>query len=682
MPTLSRILNTPWVAAIINRAGRSTLPWPGLLAALFTLALSLSSAWWLVELKLFDRMLVATAPNKVALPITIIGIDEASFAKLKRQWPWPREWHAQLVNNLHDAGAAIVAFDVVFSEASQPESDAAFAQAIREAGNVVLAADRDYRETEGGGGTRQWMRVDPWEGFVQAGAKPGFASVELDPDTSMRQVPFYADALWRSILTTFDKRNPGIVTDLTASQGMYIRYQGGPHTFKYIPYYQMLDPDRYLGSEWKSFLHNNIVLVGRDLKATTEVNSAQSDLFQTPFFGISSQQLMPGVEVHANLIANMVEGNAIRKAPLWWRMLMFLLTAGLALISMRHWQPLRSGLYGLGLLGALLGLAFWLMSHRLIWLPVSGAMCAVVLIYLAQGGVAYLVASRQRREIKQAFAKYLSPTVVDEVVAHPERLRLGGERRELTLLFTDLAGFTSISEAMQAEQVAQILNRHLTEMTEIVLRHNGTLDKFIGDAVMAFWGAPVLSPDQSEQAVRSAIEMQQKVAAMRLDLEQTGGPALHMRVGIHRGECIVGNMGGEDHFDYTAIGDAVNLASRLEGVNKFYGTQILCSESVAHALAGKIALRRVDVVRVKGKQAGVAIFTPCDDAELMRLSDIALRAFEHGPSLQQEAEQAWQLVLDHAPQDALAQHFLARLAQYRAEGWPEGWDGITTLESK
>lgn len=679
---LARLRQHPTVQRLIAASRRWGLPWPGIAAALLAFAAAQTGIWQLVELKLYDHLLVATAPNKVDLPITIIGIDEPSFAHLKHQWPWPRQWHAQLIDRLREAGAAVVAFDVVFPEPSDAEADQAMVTAIKRSGNVVLAADRTYAETDSGGGTRQWLRVDPWEGFTQAGAKTGFASVELDPDTSMRQVPVSGDPFWHSILALFDLRAPGVVAELNAQPGMLIHYQGAPHTFKYIPYYQMLDPDHYLGPDWRAFLQDNIVLVGRDLKATTEVNSAQSDLFETPFFGVASQQLMPGVEVHANLVANMVQGNAIRSAPRSWRWWMFAAVGMLSVLSMWRWQPAKSGAYALGMLGALGGGAFWLLSRKLIWLPVGGGALAVMFVYVAQGGVAYLVASRQRREIKQAFAKYLSPAVVEEVVAHPERLRLGGERRDVTLLFTDLANFTSISEMLAPDQVAQILNRHLTEMTEIVLRQSGTLDKFIGDAVMAFWGAPILNADQSRLALQSAIEMQAKMAAMRADVLAAGGPALHMRIGLHRGECIVGNMGGEDHFDYTAIGDAVNLASRLEGVNKVYGTGILCSEAVAQAVAGQIGLRRVDVVRVKGKLRGVAIFTPCDDTRLAELSDAALALFQAGEAQQQAARVAWEAVANHAPDDVLAVHFLSRLDDYAGQGWPAGWDGITTLESK
>lgn len=664
------------VASLLTAFNRYKLPWAGALAALLALLIGQSELWRGLELRLYDRLAVATAPDRVDLPITIVGIDEASFAALQRQWPWPRAWHGQLLDRLAEAGVAVSAFDVVFSEPSNPADDRAFAEAIARAGNVVLAADLLYRETEG---VRQWLRVEPDKGLVAAGAVPGFASVQLDPDGVQRNVPVFLDAFWHQVLERFDRQFPGVAARMQAGDDMRIRYLGGPHTFKYIPYYQMLEPDRYLPANWREYLKDNIVLIGRDLKATTEVGSAQADMFQTPYFA-RGKELMPGVEIHANLIANMVTGEVIREAPRSWPFGLWFGAAAISLLAMRRWQPIKSGLAGLGLIAVIGVVNYLLFSRQLLWLPVAQAMLTVLLIYLAQGGVAYFIEQRQRRQIKQAFSMYVSPAVVDKIVANPEQLKLGGERQELTLLFTDLAGFTTISEALGAEQVTGILNRHLSEMVEIVFRYHGTVDKFIGDAVMAFWGAPIADPEQSLHAVQAAVAMQQKIAEMRQDLLAQDGPDLHMRIGLHRGECIVGNMGGVGRFDYTAVGDTVNLASRLEGVNKVYGTGILLSQSVAEAIGDRLMLRQVDTVRVKGKHLGVPIFTPCGDARLKAMSEAALAAYSGGEW--EICRERWQAVADAYPDDPVAHAFLARLRDMQANGWPKAWDGITTLETK
>ncbi len=664
------------LSGVIGRVQRFGLPWAGIGAAVIALLISFTSLWQEVELELFDRLTVATSPDSVNLPITIVGIDEASFAKIKQQWPWPRSLHGKLLDNLREADAAVVAFDVVFSEPTSLAEDGAFAESIRRHGNVVLAADLAYEETDG---VRQWLRVEPLDLFTGAGAATGFASVQIDPDGVQRQVPVNQDAFWLRTLTLLERRSPGTVAQLSAGPDMRIRYLGSPHTFTYIPYYQLLDPEKYLSPGWKDFLKDNIVLVGRDLKATTEVRSAQSDMFQTPFFE-KSHQLMPGAEIQATLIANMATGEALREAHRGWSLLLWLLAAATSITLMRQWKPLRSGIIAAGLIGAIVAVDYGLFAGSLVWVPATGAILTVLLVYLAQGGVAYFFEQRQRRQIKHAFSKYVSPAVVEEVLAQPEKLKLGGVRRELTVLFTDLAGFTSISEAMEAEEVAAILNRHLSEMTEIVLRHHGTVDKFIGDAVMAFWGAPIHDENQSLHAVSAAIEMQEKIAVMRQEVLAAGGPELCMRIGIHRGECVVGNMGGDNRFDYTVIGDTVNLASRLEGVNKFYGTGILVSETVAKAIAGKTAVRPVDMVRVKGKQLGIGIFTPCEDARLVLLTETAFAAYREGRW--ELAIESWNVVAEGFAGDSVAQIFQERLSDFQRSGWPEPWDGIFTLESK
>lgn len=664
----------PRLQALVKRLG---LPWAGMAAALLALLISFTGLWRNVELRLFDRLIVATAPNQVDLPITIIGIDEDSFAKLKKQWPWPREWHATLVDNLNEAGAAVIGFDVLFSEPATPAEDMVFAKAIQRHGSVVLAADSFFEETAA---VRQWKRVEPLALFNQMGGTTGFISVEIDTDGVQRRFWNNQDAFWRQMLMLFDKKVPGVVSQIEVTDDFRINFQGGPHTFKYIPYYAMLEPDKYLPPNWKDFLKDNIVLVGRDIVgATTEVQSVQADMFQTPFF-MKDHVLMPGVEIHANMISNMIKGDPLREATRVWTLLAWLVVSALSVYLMRRWSPVKSGVIGLGMIAIIGGGGYALLIQSLLWVPAAGAMLTVFLVYLAQGGVAYFFEQRQRRQIKMAFSMYVAPAVVEEMIAHPERLKLGGERRELTLLFTDLAGFTSISEALDAEAVAAILNRHLTEMTEIVLRYHGTVDKFIGDAVMAFWGAPILDSDQSVHAVKAAMEMQEKIAAMRAEVLANGGPELQMRIGVHRGDCIVGNMGGDNRFDYTAIGDSVNLASRLEGVNKVYHTGILISETAAQVVAGQIGLRQVDAVRVKGKHQGVGIFTPCLDERLAHLSSLGLEAYQAGQW--ELAEQRWQAVIAEYPDDPVALTFLERIKHFRETGWPEAWDGVTTLESK
>jgi adenylate cyclase len=623
-------------------------------------------------------VVVATAPGEVSLPITIIAVDEESMESMQKAWPWPRSTHARLLEQLKEAGAALVAFDIVFAEPSaDPREDAAFAKAIRDFGGpVILAANLEYRETAF---VRQWVRTDPLPALIDAGATTGLASIKTDPDGVVRNVPLSQGAFWLEVIGRFDRARPGLVRHLSASEGDRIRYLGPPQTFTTLPYFRVLDPDKHLSPNWRDVLRDNIVLVGRSLKATADLRAVEADAFFTPFFAKTSQ-LMPGVEIHANVIANMATGEALHEAPREASVLLVLAATLLGGLAMFRWRPLTSAGAVIAIAAAIAALGAWLFHSRRLWIPPGAAAATLAFAYAGFGIRAFVAEQARRRELRRAFAQYVSPALVAEIVADPLRLKLGGDRREITMLFTDLAGFTSISERLRPEEVARLLNRHLSEMTDIVMSRGGTLDKFIGDAVMAFWGAPMADPEHSLHAVQAAIEMQSRMAALRADASGGAERELRMRIGLHRGECIVGNFGGTHRFDYTAVGDNVNLASRLEGVNRMYGTDILVSGEVAQALGGAVRLRPVDSVRVKGRRGAVELFTPCEDASLVERTVSALALYRNGEWA--EAMQAWEALARDYPRDAVADLFVARLRQWSTSGWPAAWDGVTVLESK
>ena len=247
-------------------------------------------------------------------------------------------------------------------------------------------------------------------------------------------------------------------------------------------------------------------------------------------------------------------------------------------------------------------------------------------------------------------------------------------------MFGDLAGFTTMSEHLSPENVAAILNRCLSAVTPIVVHHGGTVDKFIGDCIMAFWGAPLADPDHALNACRAAEAMQQAVAVLREEFERAGRPPVRMRIGINSGTAVVGNMGSADLFDYTAIGDDVNLAARLEGVNKLYGSDVLLAETTAAAVHDRIPLRRVDRVRVKGRHQAVEIYTFLHHPEVEKLNEDAIQAYRE--RRWDDAESRWRQILDAVPGDPIAVAYLERIAVYRQAPPPDNWDGAYALESK
>lgn len=644
--------------------------------ALATLTLfALLSAWdgWrLIEAKGFDLLTVASAPGRSALPITIVGIDEPSFAEIGRQWPWPRRMHGELLEQLNRAGAIVVAFDVLLAEKSNEEDDRLFAEAIAKAGNVVLTADAAYQESQH---ARQWMRVDPLDTFKAAGAATGLANVSLDAgDLVVRQMPEGRDVFWREIIRRANQVRPGLIAEPEPLEGKMIGYVGPDHTFPFVSYYQALHADTDLPPD---IFRDQIVLVGFDVKASPDAGSIQRDQFATPFSGLT-RWLTPGAEIHANILESALAGNSVTPLP-WVPVFgLLLVSITLSMLLMHRWRPFINAAIGMVLLMVIALADFWLFSRYRMWLPALAAMVSVVTVYAALGGHAFFAERRQRRETRHAFSMYLAPEVVDQIMAHPEKLVLGGERREITLLFTDLAGFTNISEQLGAEQVTQLLNEHFSRATAIIKQHGGTVNRFIGDSIMALWGAPLSDEHQAVNACLAARDMQADMRKLREELAQRGLPPLTMRIGIHSGAAIVGNLGSSDRFDYTAIGDSVNLASRLEGVNKLYGTEILLSSSTASRIGDTLSLRPVDRVIVKGKSEAVDIFTISHDAQINVLTSDAGAAYRQRNW--DESERLWRLVLEIDAGDRIAALYLGRIALLRSAPPSADWDGATILD--
>jgi adenylate cyclase len=647
---------------------------PVAVSAATLVLLALLSAWdgWRrIELKGFDLLMVASAPGRSTLPITIVGIDEASFAQIGKQWPWPRRMHAELLEQLNRAGALVVAFDLLMPEASNAEDDRLLAEAIGKAGNVVLTADMVYQESQH---VRQWLRVDPLDSFKAAGAASGLADVFPDGDLVVRRMPDGRDVFWREIVRRANQVRPGLVEEPASLDGTMIGYVGPDHTFPFVSYYQALRADTDLPPE---IFRDQIVLVGRDLKASPDAGFVHADQFPTPFTGFTGW-LTPGTEIHANILESAIARRSVTPLARVWSFALLSFSVVLTAALMRNWRPFVSAAIGIVLLLALALADWWLFAYQGLWLPALASMASVVMVYAGMGSHAFFSEQRQRRETRRAFSMYLAPEVVDQIMANPEKLVLGGERRDITLLFTDLVGFTNISEQLGPEQVTQLLNEHFSRATAIIKQHGGTVNRFIGDSIMALWGAPLSDEHQAVNACLAARDMQADMRKLREELAQRGLPALTMRIGIHSGAAIVGNLGSSDRFDYTAIGDSVNLASRLEGVNKLCGTEILLSADTASRIGDALPLRRVDRVIVKGKSEAVDIFTVSYNARINALTSEACAAYRQRNW--DESEKLWRRVLEIDAEDCIAALYLDRITSLRSAPPSADWDGATALD--
>ena len=638
------------------------------LALLLVGAATFSRTWHALEFKTFDVLTAWTAPQRTALPVVILAIDEPTFQELQHTWPFPRSVHAALLKRLHDEGAAAVGLDIVFADPSTEAEDAALAQAIAETGPVVLAATREKIDSSN---AALWLDVMPLQRFLDAGADAGDAGVEPDDDFVVRRVPVAREGFALRLAQRAAEAR-GKLPVLRHFD--WIGYRGPRGTFDTRSYYQALEP----GLLPAGFFKNKIVLVGRSARTATELSRSQADLFNSPFGTAGGERLFPGVELQATLVDNYLTGGGLRSVPEGWTLALVALLVPLLLWGNRRLHPAGAAALAAALVAAIAGASWWLFGRFQLWWPPLLPAAAALAVYGAAALAGYAFVRRRARQTRAMFAQYVPPAVVSRLIAQPELMRLGGEAREVTLMFTDLANFTTLSEQLSAEQTVEVLTAYFNAMTPIVHATGGTVDKFIGDAVMAFWGAPLDDPQHAEHAVTAAISMQQAMQVLVADLRARGLPPIHMRIGLHTGRVVVGNVGSEQRFSYTAIGDAVNLAARLEGANKAFGTGILLSAATAAQLPSSVALRALDDVVVKGKTEPVRVFTPCDDAAVRDASLAALNAF-HARDWNGAGGYLAQ-VLARVPGDAAALRLQQRVAEARALPVGSDWSPAVALD--
>ena len=628
-------------------------------------------AWQALERRIFDELTVRTAKGELSQPLVLVAIDEESMAELKLRWPWPRSLHAQVVERMAQGGAAVIGIDLLFAEPSEAREDAALAEAIRKAGNVVMAADFTHFES---GLLRVWKRVEPLQAFTDAGALAGLATIPLDPDSFMRRIPDDPDAFWRQIVKVVQVKAPAVRVPSLPEDGAFIRYLGPDTVFDPIPYHLVL---KATPEELKAVFDGRIAIIGRDVRAAPELGLAQADLFATPFLERSGT-LTAGMKVHATMVDNALSGTWLRALPPLGNLALTAAAALFAFLGMRRWRPLRSTLVLAGIALCVGAFSGYLFVHQRSWMAVATPVGAALLAYLAFGLQAYLEEQRRKRELQQAFSLYLPPELVDQIAADPRKLELGGESREITVVFTDLAGFTKLTEKHPPPVVQQVLFRHFTAMTEVVHSTKGAVVQFIGDAIMAFWSAPLHDPEHALHAVQAAIGMQRAMEALRGELRAEGLPEIHMRIGVNTCTAIVGNMGSRKRLAYTAMGDGVNEAARLEGANKFWKTQILLSADTVARLGGRIALRRVDRVKVSGKTEPVDVYTPCEDAALNERTAAAFEAY-----LRRDwsaAREGYEQMLAANPEDGVARRLLERIEAWSADSTLASADGSISLD--
>ncbi len=702
-----------------------------------------------LRIRIFDAFQLIEPRIKTIRPVTIVDIDERSLAKFG-QWPWSRNQVADMIINLTQLGAVVIAFDIVFSEPDRlnpdavaetmryldevtreklralPSNDQILAEAIKrsrvvlgETGLPKIVSDLDptlpltgIASLGADAGPEPFMYE--WPGLLrnvrvleQAAAGRGLISIKTDRDGIIRRVPILMMAQGHpmpsltleilrlvtstpTILVKMEKdgiksvgvRGLDIPTDLNGR--LWIHFADhDPDSF--VSASDVLDgnvsPDKIAGK---------LVLIGTSA-------AALNDLKTTPV-----SATMPGVEAHAQVIEAALTRSFLSQprygpvveygAALWLGVLVIAFTPLLG--------PITLVLVGALLASALIGLSWYVYSEHRLLIDFTYPLLSTAVIYLTLIFSGFAREQSQRRQIRSAFGQYLSPALVEQLAQSPEKLVLGGEEREMTIMFSDVRGFTTISESYKHDPqgLTALMNRFLTPLTHAILARKGTIDKYMGDAIMAFWNAPLEDPDHQVNACEAALDMLERIKALNREREieaQQGGQRfipIEVGVGLNTGLCVVGNMGSDLRFDYSVLGDSVNLASRLEGQSKQYGFPIIAGSRTAMAVKHRFAVLELDFIMVKGKQEPEVIYAVAgrDDTarseNFQRLRDLtiemlaAYRARDWDGAL--AAIERGRRSEDGKALDDLYKLYEARMIDFQNSPPPADWNGAFALHTK
>ncbi|HWI18635.1 MAG TPA: adenylate/guanylate cyclase domain-containing protein [Vicinamibacterales bacterium] len=621
-------------------------------AGVLALAIGLLDFTRTIELQTYDLRVAATArPTEPSRDIVLIAIDNESIRRMEPlvgRWPWPRLIHAVVIDYLAAAGAKVIGYDVLFaerdvrkfmvedSEWTGEESDAALVESTREAGNVIHVAEAASAELvdpsralvedlsapglnvqlpNAGCAEPRPRLTPPFPALAQASRAIGHTLLPFDAGGTVRRLPPIVQVGDRqvaafSLATVLAAGGSPALSARVDDSGycaQMIPWRGpaendnGQPTFTSYAFYDVFYSAQQIMANQApgidpALFKGRTVIVG----ATAE---GLHEAFATPF----PRGEINGPEVHANMIDALSGARTIVPAPAWVGVA--LVTAAVAVVGVSG-AFLNAWLTGVA--AAVFALLFaWLsvgIFARGTWIPVAVPLIALVLAFVGDLAWKYFVEGREKRQIKKLFSRYVSKDVYDQLVANPSLAALGGSRRHMTVLFSDIRGFTTMSEKGTPEDVVGQLNQLFTRMVAVVFAHRGTVDKFVGDMIMALYSAPLDDEEHAEHAVQTALAMIRTLQEMNVEWAAQGKPQLDIGIGINTGEMIAGNVGSESIMSYTVIGDAVNLGARLESLNKDYGTRIIISEATRRELKGRYDIHPLGDVIVKGKSQPVAIY--------------------------------------------------------------------------
>jgi adenylate cyclase len=686
-----------------------------LVTVLLIASLDQSDFFKTYELKSMDLFQRFQSPieNPEVLMVEIGQQDLTALSEKGIQWPWPRQVYAPLVEVCGKAGAKGIIFDILFTEPSSygKEDDLALAQAIREAGSVFLPMSLSSKisaKQDASSLTRFGIRrsesppefrearsfVLPVPEFA-AGVR-GLGNVILSPDRDgvYRAVAVFTrlqEYLFPSLtvaplLERLEFKEGKVLMDgrtlyLNGEGQLMLHFYGKDFQFPRLSGLDILSayqsPDAPLSEKVRGSIKGRYVIVALTAPGLY-------DLKPTAVTSVS-----PGAYVHGILLSNLLRGDHLREVGGQWKYALMVLLGSILgyaiLVNLSFWK--NTIIFLVFVLGwpALASFMFFTQDS---WLGFLSYELAFFLVFGMTSTYSYNTEGKKRRVIRQLFSCYMSEVLVKELESNPQKARLGGDRRFITIFFSDLANFTTLSERFEPERIVSLLNEYFTEMSQVILNSQGVIDKYQGDGIMAFWGAPISLEDHAARACLAALECQARMNKINESLSREGIPPLSMRIGLHSGDAVVGNMGSAQRFDYTIIGDNVNLASRLEGVNKQFGTEVIISETTYLHAGDRIEARELDLIAVKGKEKPIRIYELLggkgslteEQARWKPLYERALQSYRAKDFA--GARRLFAQVIETNPEDHPAAVLLKRCEELQDNAPAADWDGVFRLKQK
>ena len=651
-----------------------------LITTIFIFTLDLFGTFEFLENKTYDFRTNKTASNKTSDEIFVILLDQNSLdwasSQMNWSWPWPRSAYGDIVNFFNLANAKTVTFDVIFSEPSiyGNDDDKYFAKASEDFGKVIQIQYYDSASNNPD------VPVTSIPEISNQAALQGNINSLPDSDSIIRRARLFYN-------------NNGIEYPSLATATYLVGSENySKENFEQTEEYKHLkniksDKEQSVLLKFKKGLESYIPYSACDiLQSYYAIQNGEEPIFYPEdfsdgyiFFGYYAPGLFdicatplsssyPGVGVHITLLDNILQNNFIKKSSVIFNLFLIILFSFITSLTIELIEKNFSSKKFILL--SCLFLIFIIFIYSIIcfstfrsgiWIPFVNILSSIILSYLMTFFVSYYTEGKQKRYIKEAFKQYLSPLVIEQLISNPEKLKLGGERREISIFFSDIQGFTSVSENLSPEKLTEFLNIYLTKMTDIILSSGGTIDKYEGDAIIAFWNAPAEQKVHAKKAIEVAIQCQNELEQMQNELKKLCNTEIKMRIGINTGFAVVGNMGSSKRFDYTMLGDSVNLASRLEGINKQFGLYTLCSEETklqAEKFGSKLKFIEIAKVQVVGKTQAVTVFTAMQN-ETFEENKIFWQKFESARNLFYQGE------IENAKSsfEKIAQEFNFTLAQ-------------------